>query len=705
VRSLIAVLAAGALVATLPGSAGAQTERPRSTGSAPQVPGYGQVAPPRVVAAKPLPKRTGKVPLSRPAVTGKGAKAAASAAAAGPNDRVALRALVIGTNTDDFGIATWKTTLDRVGVAYDVLHSADSPITVDTVVRADGVGRYNAILLTNSMQVYASGSTYLNGLDSGEWNILWAYERNFGVRQASLYTSYGTWPEDYCLRTAGETSVGDTPLPVSLTPAGADLFDYLKASAAVPVVQSYVYKTSIAPGCAAQATLTDGTNVLGVQTTSTDGRERLALTFTSNQYLLHSDLLVYGLVRWATRGLFTGEQRHYLNVDIDDWFNTSDHYYPDGHIEYDPGFQVSAHDAVNLAAQQTALHTAYPQAAGFKYNLAFNGADIDPFAGSTCSPNGGPAELTATTKCLASQFRWLNHTYNHPELNHSDYATTHAEILQNRTAGNAIGLTSPNDVLKTPEYSGLGVYASDPEDDTGVPVDHGLAGSNPQLLAAAKDLGVKYLHGNFSFASHVPSKFNTSIVHPLEAAVSVVPDWPTNIAYFVTTPAEETAFYNSFYGPNGRFPFWPSDRTYEQIVDYEAGVAFQHVAAGGINSHTFHISNVHDYGAGRTLVGDWLESVVGKFAAHYSTPLLNVDWSELGAYTTQRNAHFAQLGAGADAVYDRSAGTVVVTSPQAGTLQVSGVQTDATTSYGSDISAPVGLAAGTAVTLTAVPRV
>ncbi len=95
-------------------------------------------------------------------------------------------------------------------------------------------------------------------------------------------------------------------------------------------------------------------------TTSTDGRERIALTFTTNQYLLQSDLLVYGLIRWATKGLFLGEQRHYLNVDIDDWFNTSDHYYPDGHVEYNPGFQVSAHDMVNLDNRQTALRTELP---------------------------------------------------------------------------------------------------------------------------------------------------------------------------------------------------------------------------------------------------------------------------------------------------------------------------------------------------------
>ena len=54
----------------------------------------------------------------------------------------------------------------------------------------------------------------------------------------------------------------------------------------------------------------------------------MALTFTSNQYLLQSHLLTYGLFRWASRGLFLGEQRHYLNVDVDDWFNSADHLCP-----------------------------------------------------------------------------------------------------------------------------------------------------------------------------------------------------------------------------------------------------------------------------------------------------------------------------------------------------------------------------------------
>ena len=50
-------------------------------------------------------------------------------AATAATNKVALRALIVAVDGDDFGLATWKTTLDRVGAAYDVLlsrtHAAD----------------------------------------------------------------------------------------------------------------------------------------------------------------------------------------------------------------------------------------------------------------------------------------------------------------------------------------------------------------------------------------------------------------------------------------------------------------------------------------------------------------------------------------------------------------------------------------------------
>ena len=96
--------------------------------------------------------------------------------------------------------------------------------------------------------------------------------------------------------------------------------------------------------------------------------------------------------------------------------------------------------------------------------------------------------------------------------------------------------------------------------------------------------------------------------------------------------------------------------------------------------------------------------MTSQYAAYYQTPLLNLDWSSLAAYTTERDAHFAQLSAGVSAVYDRSAGTITVTSPAAGTVEITGAQSATARTYGSAVTTPAALAANTAVTLTAVPR-
>ncbi|HEU5108167.1 MAG TPA: hypothetical protein VFT95_06375 [Micromonosporaceae bacterium] len=698
--SIVVVAAGVGLAASAPAAQAERTPaaraKPAPAGAAvPAVPGYPPVARQRPAVPKPLHRKAGAVPLKR------GTKAARALVEG--TDSVRLRALVIAVDAEDFGVATWRSTLDRVGASYDVLYSRTEPLTAATLVGADGVGNYNAVLLTSGGLFYFDGG-FFSGLDNDEWNLLWAYERDYGVRQASLYTSYGTWPENYCLTGFSEGGVGDTPLPADLTAAGAEVFDHLTPTAQIPIVQSYVYRTRVAAGCAADPVLTHGDDVLGVRTTSPDGRERLALTFTSNQYLLQADLLVYGVFRWATRGLHLGEQRHFLNVDIDDWFNTADHLYPDGHIETDPGFRVSGHDAYNLFQRQAALRAEHPAAAGFTFSLAYNGGDADLAAGTACAPDGDVETLTATSRCLAADFRWLNHTVTHQELNLTDFAVSRAEIADNFAIAAALGLPTGATVVKTGEYSGLGVYHPDPDNDTDPPTDFGLAASNTDLLAAAQDLGVRYLHGNMSFGSHVPPCFNCAVVHPLNPAVLIVPDWPTNIAYHTTTPEEEAVFYNSFYGPDGRFPYWPANLTYEQLLDYEAGQALGRLASGSAYSNTFHIANVRDYAGGQTLVTDWVDRVLDKYDAYYQVPVLSPDWPALGAYAEARTGHFAALAAGTSVVYDRVAGTLAVSSPAAGTVTVSGAQAPGSQVYGAEVSAPVTVSAGGTVTVTAAPR-
>jgi len=623
-------------------------------------------------------------------------------------DRVALRPLVIALDTADFGLSTWKTVLDRIGTPYDVLTARTEQLTAGRLVRSDGTGRYNAVLLTDNalLQPDASGN-YVSAFDEAEWQTLWNYERAHRVRQVSLYTSWGTFPEDYCLRPGIEGGVGASGLEATLTGAGRGLFDRLVPNAAVPITFSYVYRSTLAPGCSAQPALMAGDHVLGVLSTSADGRERAALTFSSNEFLPQTDMLGYGLVRWATRGVFVGELRHWINVDIDDWFNSTAHLYPDGHLETDPGFRLSGSDAASANAQQNALRSGYPAAAGFTLNLPYNGGELTPSAPSRCSGTGTSDALTSYSKCLSRNFRWINHTLTHPRMNFTDYATNRREIADNLVIGRQAGLTVPTEVLKTPEYSGLGVYNPDPDASPNQPpTDFGLGASNPAMLAAARDSGVRYLHGNMSFQSHRPSCFNCAVRHPLRPELLVVPDWPTNIGYQVTTPAEETLLYNSLYGPNGSFPYYDHDLSYPELLSYESEVGLQHVMSGSAYAHTLHQGNLREFAPGRSLTFDWVRTVVDRYSARFAVPLRNPDWPALARYAEARMNHFAEIRGSGDAVWDRSTGTVTRPSTTTGPLFLTGVTHPAGTvdRYGADIITQLPITAGTTVVATAVPR-
>lgn len=688
---ITAALTVGALTMAS-GATAAPQHRPAPPAAAAgaELPEPVDVVPEEASPGKPLPVRMGSVSRRIASTT-----ATATAATAGQWTRpLEVRALVLATDAADLGLPSWRSTLDRVGAAYDVVHVGSTPLTRERLVDAAGTGRYNAVLLTSSaLLLDAGGGTFVSGLDATEWNTLWTYEREFGVRQATLYASHGTWPEETCMRGVSEGGVDETGIVAELTPAGRQVFDYLAPTAQVPVQLSYVYRNAVAPGCAAEPVLVSGGDVLGVRTTTPDGREQLALTFSSNEHLLQSHLLTYGLLRWASRGLFLGEQRHYLKLDIDDYFNASDIMLEDGTMSPD-GFRMSGDDAILMRTRTNALKAEHPLASQFKLTLAYNGGDAGARVPANCT-GGGESALLAASLCVKNDVEWINHTLTHPKMNFTDYATSRREILDNRAVARALGLSVPTTVLKTGEYSGLGVYHPDPSNDIDPPTDFGLDASNRNLLKAAKDTQSKYLHGNMSFASHVPTCFNCTIRHPLEPYVEIVPDWPTNIAYFSSTPGQETTFYNSFYGPGGKFPFWPVDQTYDQILGHESLAALHRIAQGSMYSNTMHIPNLNDYGGGRTLAFDWVEAVVSRYEKLYAVPLLTPTWPALAERAGQRTKHFDLKGR-VRVVYTPATGRVTVTSPVSGTVQLSGVRGPGQEAYGSSVITTASVVGGRA---------
>lgn len=647
---------------------------------------------------------------------------AASGRSAADGERVALRQLVIATDTDDYQLPGWQTILDQIGTPYDILFARREALSTHTLVRSDGVGRYNAILLTSNALWYQNGAgQYVSSLSRAEWETLWGYERTFHVRQAALNAAPGQGTEDYYLRPRSEGAVGATPMPATLTSIGTKVFDRLNPAIQVPISQTYLYRTRISSYSDAQPLLMLDSDVIGVLSTAPDGRERAALTFILNPTATATNLLGYGLVRWATGGVFLGEERHWLNVDVDDWFNASVN---GSSSKLTGAFRLSGPEAVATSQQQTELRRRYPHAAGFTLNLAYNGGRIDPSAPAQLSAKGTPDALTSYSKVLRRDFRWINHTLTHPQMNFTPYSKSYQEIRDNLVAAALIGLPVPVAVLKPPEYSGLGVYdphhhyvyvPTAPLQAPGPVTDFGLKAANKALLKAASDLGVKYVVGDMSFHSERPSSFNGGIYLPVQPDLLLVPTWPTSIAFEATTPAEQVSWYNSLYGVNSTTQHGGRNFGYDEFVDAEAELALSHVISGSAYAHTLHQSNLHQYAPGKSLLFDWLNALMNKYSAYYQVPLKNPDWLSLATYVRDRTEHFKALASGLEAVWDRVTNSVTCRPAADTPLFVTGLTTrpateadqhtrDEAETYGSDTISRLGLTGGQTVTFAANPR-
>lgn len=623
-------------------------------------------------------------------------------------ERVALRQLVIATDIDDFQLPAWETILYQIGTPYDILFAKRKTLSTENLVRTDGVGRYNAVLLTSGALLSRNRTgQYVSAFSHGDWVKLWDYERTFHVRQVALNAAPSTEPEDYWLRPQSESAVGTSPVLAHLTTVGAEVFDYLNPAVQLPISGSYVYRTRMAEGCPVQPLLTLNSDVLGVLSTARDGRERAALTFVLNAGQPVTNLLGYGLLRWATRGIFFGEQRHWISVDVDDWFNVNAHG-PAGTL-----FRLSGPEAAAVSQQQSEFRKRYPLAAGFKLHIAYNGNNIDPSA-AQCPTLHASDTLIRYSRSLRHDFRWINHTLTHRLLDFTSHDENYREISDNLAAAASIGLPVPRAVLKSPAYSGLGVYNPDSK-SLGRPTDFGLLASNKALLEAASDLGVKYLHGNMSFASHQPGCFNCGIYHPLQPDLLLVPDWPTNIAFDATTPQEQVSSYNAMYGVTGTVRPTGRNVSYDEFVAAEADLAFGHVMTGSAYSHTLHQANLHQYAPGKCLAFDWLGAVLARYSACYQVPLQNPAWLSLAAYVRDRTAHYGALSSGRDAVWDRVTNAITYTSAVNTALFLTGLAARPATAadqggpddaelYGSDLVSRLRLAGGQAVTLVASPR-
>jgi hypothetical protein len=330
-----------------------------------------------------------------------------------------------------------------------------------------------------------------------------------------------------------------------------------------------------------------------------------------------------------------------------------------------------ATDYNSLVAWQTGLR-ASTQTAAFRLEMPFNGVGYNTT--DTAYLNRG--ELTDTLSPAVrgnpNAFRWINHTWDHSSLNPTDpsdtgFVTPTVQSITNQltwnhqvATGRRSGNPNSNNTLTNPRVT-FGLY------NKNAFIQPDISGlESPVFWQAAQNFGLRYILMDTSKAynsfnpprpavSGIPP--NTGFKSSLDTFVTgnprilIIPRYPTNLFYNVSTPNEWVSEYNYLYAalpPSQGGIGFASD--YPQILDREAEVLVRYMLKFNANSWMFHAANLRDYNStdagNNSLLSDLLDAVANKYKAMYSLPVLSPSQSEIGQIMEARMAYNAAITGG-----------------------------------------------------------
>lgn len=368
--------------------------------------------------------------------------ASASAAAA---QRIDLKVLLLGATGSEPSFQAWQAQLRREGVPYDQIvarpeHRTITEATLSTTREGISEAKYQAIIVATGNLIYCE-TTCRSALSTEEWATIVSYERTFHVRQISAYVypapEFGlNWPT-YAGAVEG--------LEWSLTTAGRTAFPYLNGTVTV-ASGTYGYKARpLETTFTSYLSDAEGNALLGVYRHE-DGREELVQTFDGNANQLHTQLLRHGELAWVTRGTYLGDQRNYLEMQVDDVFLPDDIWNTSTHTtDYRP------EDAVRMSAEDARRAVSWSSEKRLRLDMVFNGGGSTEYA----EEHGGSDPLLTELRANASSFGWVNHTWDHPNLDCSTREFISGEITRNVSWAREKGFTVSGAELVTGEHSGL----------------------------------------------------------------------------------------------------------------------------------------------------------------------------------------------------------------------------------------------------------
>lgn len=194
------------------------------------------------------------------------------------------------------------------------------------------MGNYGGIVILSEVAYSYGGSIgFASALTSAQFASLYAYQQNYGVRMVRL----DVYPDSTFGTTvvSGGCCSSTQEQYISISDSSAFPLAGVKTGANMSTVGLYHYPASITDASMATAFAQFGTTD-GYTSTSTagvintiDGRQQMVFFISfGTDWSTTSNFLQHVWIQWATRGLYAGYRRVYLETQVDDMFLSSSIY-------------------------------------------------------------------------------------------------------------------------------------------------------------------------------------------------------------------------------------------------------------------------------------------------------------------------------------------------------------------------------------------
>ncbi|EMD87112.1 hypothetical protein COCC4DRAFT_51263 [Bipolaris maydis ATCC 48331] len=537
--------------------------------------------------------------------------------------------------------------LQGYGIPYETLLVPQAGIANLPLLNASATnGNYGGIVVVGEVS-YNYNDSYQSALTTAQWNQLYAYQTNFGVRMVRLdvfpTTEFGV------VSTGG--SLDDQPVTFTNTSA----FPSANLKTGVPISIASIYHTP--------ANITNSSIAWEFASFSNAGTAAVINQIGARQQMAwflpfaldwapSSNILQHAWITWITRGLFLGFRRIYLNTQVDDMFLETSLYRPEGQ-----DFRVTPQDLTAHVTWQAALNARLPAGSEFFIEIGHNGnGDIEASAytdlGQTrCSParaieyadqpDGSPeytkpigtgvniwpttpTSYTWSLQCAQidplenwfavtsnrDSFAHISHTFSHMDLTNATYADTSKEISFNRAWLKQVGLDAAQ------RWSTKGLIP---------PAITGLF--NGDAIKAWMDNGIANVVGD---NTRPRLRNNQSSFWPLAtttsfngyAGLNIMPRWATLIYYNCDLPACTTQEWIDTSAGAG---------TFDDLLDNARDTAIRNLFGLHWDPYMFHQANMRVADVPTTTINgktgqfsllmSWLEVVTSEMTRLTTWPM------------------------------------------------------------------------------------